>query len=101
VRTTAWEWDRWSKEDWNELRAGIRRHFPVDTGGCGTVQWALTTTRELGETGLRGWLPCHRPEEPELGNTSAGRITVCDTTPLESSQRRFYLDGILTAWKKE
>jgi hypothetical protein len=30
--------------------------------------------------------------EPELGNTSAGRRTVCDTVPLESFQRLFYFD---------
>src|SRR6266850_1435464 len=52
------------------------------------------TTRELGETGLRGWLPCHRPDEPELGNTSAGRRTVCEAQPLESFQRLFYLSPL-------
>jgi hypothetical protein len=74
-------------------------YFPVDTACYDAVKWRSTTTRELGETGLRGWLPCHRPDEPELGNTSAGRRTVWDAEPLESFQRLFYLVPIII--KKE
>jgi hypothetical protein len=68
-------------------------YFPVDTSRCRAVEWGAITTRELGETGLRGWLPCHRPDEPELGNTSAGRRTVCDAKPLESFQRLFLFES--------
>ena len=75
----------WSRTPRDE----VALHFPVDTAHFDAVEWPKTTTRELGETGLRGWLPCHRPDEPELGNTSAGRRTVRYAEPLESFQRLF------------
>ena len=51
---------------------GPTRHG-VDNGLRAGVQCSTKMNTGARATGLRGRLPCRRPDEPDLGNTSVGR----------------------------
>src|SRR6266699_4626628 len=63
----------------------------VDNGLRAGVQCSTTMNTGARATGLRGRLPCRRPDEPDLGNTSVGRRSVCVVMPLEIAPAAFFL----------
>src|SRR6267142_5170062 len=63
----------------------------VDTDLSAGVKCSTKMNTGARATGLRGRLPCRRPDEPDLGNTSVGRNSVCVVMPLEIAPAAFFL----------
>ena len=55
------------------IPSGERPEHRVDNDLSTGVQYTVKMNTGARATGLRGRLPCRRPDEPDLGNTSVGR----------------------------